>query len=521
MLKEIDVFASASAQETHVGSAWSVEPSTSHSPDFTLTFNVNRVERVVTSSGTSGNIWRFYVSSGFDYITAGGHGIVSIADTTQTVLLSKGQHETVDLKNQTLYVISKHPGSENYILMGMYHDALPNPTAFFTNTWIGRDQMTLKVVTQSDLAVVADGSVDITFRQVLTANIDHNWAMVVNHETPWIMASHQNDDLGLEVGDIVRFGADGPESNSHIVREKRSVVYIANGIGGDERAGPVLSWGGQTLDPLPLGTREITQAQYDEATARIAAHNDAGTTPTAADTALVAAGVTARNGSYSFQTTTFAPYYVPVTNLGVTYYTPHPHPRPAVGAYIYRLNHSMNLTKVHNKRLETLGQRAHGVDVLTVRHLLKTIDGRKRNLEPVFKQATIPRTLTVPLDTTVKCVHSIKLCAYSMVHPTMINGDHEVTHKDWVALRIKGVNGEVYSNEQHAHGAFAILHCNHAAHDGIKEVYERDPAGVASVKFERPLDTLKRLEITLEDADARAPTASRIHLWFKLCVTQG
>jgi hypothetical protein len=82
----------------------------------------------------------------------------------------------------------------------------------------------------------------------------------------------------------------------------------------------------------------------------------------------------------------------------------------------------------------------------------------------------------------------------------------------------------VFSNNPNVHGAFAVLHTGHPntkTIDGQVDHYESHPNGIVNVKFDTPRTTMKNLDVSFRKANGEALRVARIHLWFKLLVTEG
>ena len=109
---------------------------------------------------------------------------------------------------------------------------------------------------------------------------------------------------------------------------------------------------------------------------------------------------------------------------------------------------------------------------------------------------------------------------YGKAHPGFMH-PNSVTD-DWLAMHIKEVDGHVVSTNQHANGAFAVLHPG--SHDsrvqtGLVEYHESDPQGLHTHIFNNPDSTLRALTCEFKNRTGTKANVGRIHLWFKVCVS--
>lgn len=133
-------------------------------------------------------------------------------------------------------------------------------------------------------------------------------------------------------------------------------------------------------------------------------------------------------------------------------------------------------------------------------------------------------TLVARLDHGVKQLAAIKLVGYSFVNKQQvgIQHAHEMITDDYVILTIKEIQGKVISNNQFAHGAFAILHSGNSRDNlvGAAELSMYDINGIVCTSVP-PTNSIRNLTIEVTDRLGRPAHFGRFHLWFKLLVTHG
>lgn len=133
-------------------------------------------------------------------------------------------------------------------------------------------------------------------------------------------------------------------------------------------------------------------------------------------------------------------------------------------------------------------------------------------------------TLVARLDHGVKQLAGIKLIGYSFVNKQQvgIQHAHEMITDDYVILNIKEIQGKVISNNQFAHGAFAVLHSGNTRDNlvGAAEMSMYDINGIVCATVP-PTNAIRNLTIEVTDRRGRPAHFGRFHLWFKLLVTHG
>lgn len=313
-------------------------------------------------------------------------------------------------------------------------------------------------------------------------------AYVVNASTAWITTCSPDVPVNLNVGDRIRIGAStrGGFTDYCTVLEKVAYKQIANGI-----------W---TVAQISAATSTDLQWGHYKLAARSSISDD---DQYFADPL---------GNKYGQSGETPVPLSVEGTH------------------YAYRLSTNINCT-LPPHTLPTHHLTTESTEVAMVIDQLRRragtlFDDSGRRFFPVFRMRKYLDSMVVPLTHTVKCVHKIKLCSYavrSAAEDHEYQHGHELDPSDWIALELGGVQGEVMSNNPHANGAFAVLHSGHAgdALSGVVDHYESHPEGLVSVSLERPLSTMRDLRVTFRNAKGEPPRAARIHLWFKLTVTQG
>tara|TARA_B100000965_G_scaffold76982_1_gene61113 strand:- start:337 stop:1383 length:1047 start_codon:yes stop_codon:yes gene_type:complete len=306
-------------------------------------------------------------------------------------------------------------------------------------------------------------------------------AIVLNDSTTWIMTSHRDLSLDLDVGDVVRIGTlqTSGYTDYITVLEKKEVRQITSGMIGAS-ATHSLTWAASSLAPIaPLGEN-----------------------PAIID---------------------------PTSNL-VTYTD-----LPA-NTYAYRINKSIDCTTPPDNLWEyrhysnTGNPSPRALKLLQRRHLIRVSEttnatGDHTRLFPLYRIKQWPkRDLRIVLDNSVRYVHWIKLVGYSIVNQRQVGfqNEHDFQNDDWVALHIDEVDGEVLSNNKAASGAFAVLHAgsDDNASTGAKEFHKYEPRGLVTHTFSSPSNMRQLTMGFLNHAGERA-SFGRIHLWFKVCVSQG
>tara|TARA_Y100000768_G_C23980739_1_gene685640 strand:+ start:443 stop:1447 length:1005 start_codon:yes stop_codon:yes gene_type:complete len=150
----------------------------------------------------------------------------------------------------------------------------------------------------------------------------------------------------------------------------------------------------------------------------------------------------------------------------------------------------------------------------------------QRTYYPVHKLTKVKsHEHRIKFDHGVKSVTSIKLVGYSVFGKKRAGFAHlhESVDDDFIIVNIKGVRGEVVSNNDFASGAFAVLHTgtDAEASTGAIEYYAYDANGLANYKFETPTSCLRQLDFEFLNRKGEPAHFGRMHLWLKVCVLHG
>ena len=99
---------------------------------------------------------------------------------------------------------------------------------------------------------------------------------------------------------------------------------------------------------------------------------------------------------------------------------------------------------------------------------------------------------------------------------------HIHRHQDYLTLRIKGIDGNVISNNKAVAGAFCVLHGGQHEHraTGSTEFQHHDMQGIAQLGFSCP-SQVRQLQFEILDHQGEPAKFGRIHLWLKACVLHG
>ena len=133
-------------------------------------------------------------------------------------------------------------------------------------------------------------------------------------------------------------------------------------------------------------------------------------------------------------------------------------------------------------------------------------------------------TMIARLDAGVKHVECIKLVGYSIAAKRHVghNHGHEMSVDDYLVMRIKEVNGKVVSNNDVAHGAFAVLFAGDTSHNktgGIEFHRFDEQNGIATLPLKPTI--LRNMTIEMSDKNGNPAHYGRLHLWFKLLASHG
>lgn len=321
-------------------------------------------------------------------------------------------------------------------------------------------------------------SVEVVPVYVANTTTVNSWeAHVVNHDTDWLMANN-GVNMNFKPGDLVRIGMPSTRGFTDYltILEAKQVPKVVNGIYDHSSA---------------TATAPITGFKFPQ-------EKDA--------TFNLGVGETAKSGTF----------------------------------YVYRVNFSVNATlPPDNATTDRLNYTV--VDKLQNRHDLEynetwaetaTADDTERAMRkvayPLFKckhWLSNAGDIRCTLDHGVKGINWIKLMGYTVMNKRQVGfqNNHELITDDWMALRLKDIQGKVVSNNTHANGSFAILHSGTSsqAATGSVEYHTYDPQGIASIVFESPMSTIRHLDMQLLNRKGEPAHFGRIHLWFKLCVAHG
>lgn len=330
-------------------------------------------------------------------------------------------------------------------------------------------------------------------------------AYVVEVDTPWIMptwtteySASETKDCAynkVEVGDLIRIGGmhTAGFTDYLTVVEKRYVTYLANGTNSALRTTKATGGNVQGIDFLPLPT--------------------ASSLPTDS------------NNRITLATTGFAHIAL-------------------------RVNAVLNCTKLPSDAIDTSKTAPyHRQEVATSANVHATLATRHRAFEFITnpqraflaeetqysEQYYFPmylankwsqnNTLYARLDHGVKQVSAIKLMGYSLVNKRQvgIQHAHEMHADDFVILRIREVEGHVISNNQYAHGSFAVLQSGMTSDNliGAAEFSRYEPAGLVYLPVHASHSSIRNLTIEVTDRMGKPAHFGRFHLWFKLLVTHG
>lgn len=151
--------------------------------------------------------------------------------------------------------------------------------------------------------------------------------------------------------------------------------------------------------------------------------------------------------------------------------------------------------------------------------------GLARRIWPLYrlKGGRGNEVLKMQLPSDVKLVSAVKLMGYSMNHKKVTGPhmQHEEVEDDWFALRLKGVNGNVLSNNEAANGCFHVLHATAHNDDhttGSLKLHEADPEGLVCVKM-TPTN-LPYIAAEIVDRFGEPAHFGRVHLWLRVLVTR-
>lgn len=152
----------------------------------------------------------------------------------------------------------------------------------------------------------------------------------------------------------------------------------------------------------------------------------------------------------------------------------------------------------------------------------------EKNFFPMYamKNWLAGTTLRAALDHGVKQVSCIKLVGYALANKRQvgIHHGHEVVADDYIVLRIKEIKGQVVSNNRHANGAFAVLHCGSTSHNEVGAVefsMFNTVDGIVVQDVDATNSVLRNLTLEVTDRQGKAAHFGRLHIWFKLLVTHG
>ena len=450
-----------------------------------------------------------YISNGFE---------VTIS-TDSSVVVCSDEHKEVLEPGQSFYMVIDYlqtTGNDVFFAL-----AWKPFTDFASASWVNLSHLASITPSNSPVTIGAatptqKAGVKFLFREKAPV------AYVVNSATSWIMAAYADAPVDLEVGDRVRMGATtlGGFTDYCTVLEKVPITQLGCGIFGIDNNGHALT-GKLTFNGMELH------------------YSDRNTTSGGTRTPLTTRVEMLGNKARGTAGTTAVPQLVDLPSTAKFPYEATAHD---TAWYAYRVSANVDCTlppvdftsrcisDLSASKQERLKHRAAITfdDAWASKGQTPRKPGERRRFFPCFRlRNDLSKPLVVPFGHTVKCIHEVKLHSYSLfsaAQDTEYQHGHELNPTNWIAMELAGVQGEVMSNNPHANGAFAILHAGAMHKDstsGINEHYETHPQGLVKVKFERPISTMRELRVSFRNSKGVAPRAARIHLWFKLWVTQG
>lgn len=451
-----------------------------------------------------------YITSGFEVTvsTASTHvvtGVLQVLEPGQSFYMHVSPSSTHVTDNKVTFALAWKPFTD------------PDSADFVNLTPLAIVEIatgTSTAVTATNNTALKNG-VKFLFREKAPV------AYVVNRPTSWIMAAYADAPVDLEVGDRVRMGATtlGGFTDYCTVLDKVPITQLGCGIYGVDSNKSRFT-GRLTFNGVEL--------QYTDRNGN-----------RAQDSSLAITTRVEMLGNKAVSANTAVPVLVDLPSVAKFPYEATAHD---TAWYAYRVSANVDCTlppsdfttngiseQVASKQ-ERLKHRAAITfdDAWASKGKTARKPGERRRFFPCFRlRNDLSKPLVVPFGHTVKCVHEVKLHSYSLLSATQdseYQHGHELNPTNWVAMELAGVQGEVMSNNPHANGAFAILHAGQMHNDtssGLNEHYETHPQGLVKVKFERPISTMRELRVSFRNPKGEAPRAARIHLWFKLWVTQG
>lgn len=198
--------------------------------------------------------------------------------------------------------------------------------------------------------------------------------------------------------------------------------------------------------------------------------------------------------------------------------------------YAYKTNLLVDLTTSALSKEESQDWRFLGKsdtvprEVFAHRYGSDDTDRNHRGSARLYQVVTERRPLTMNFTTLQKGIQWIKLVGYSIFDKPQVGYDsgHQHRHEDYLTVRIKGIDGNVISNNKSVEGAFCVLHGG--AHSdrltGSTEFQHHDMQGIAQLGFSCP-SQVRQLTFEILDQDAHPAKFGRIHLWLKACVLHG
>lgn len=349
-------------------------------------------------------------------------------------------------------------------------------------------------------------------------NVGTSRAFITENDSPWIMVTWIHDNAGinnaafmqLQVGDLVRIGG----IHTSGFTDYLTVVEIVDGV--------------QSVQNACSTAVKITSDQ-------------AKNTPGEHLLNVPTVSTETYNGYNANASTVVNTFYDLANNIpGVI---AQPSARRAV-----RLNANINATKLPNyipvfdaatQQDNLVRQEANKNNNVTT--AFATLETRDHAYEYVRQSSTTNEkyyyplykaknwvhgtVLNAKLDHGVKQVAAVKLLGYSLVNKRAvgIQHAHEMQGDDYLIVRIKEIDGRVISNNQYAHGAFAVLRVGDSSHriEGATEFSAYEPSGIVCVPVHQSNATLRNLTIEVTDRLGQPAHFGRFHLWFKLLVTHG
>jgi len=334
---------------------------------------------------------------------------------------------------------------------------------------------------------------------------DGEYAFITEEETEWVCPLFTNYSAAeaklsnyseVESGDIVRVGAtqQGGFTNYMTVLEVKTVKYLANSTNKKvlvKRQEPSVT--PLVLQPLPVGGTPTEDTNYVQIQADGIAHKCLRLSTSFNCTTISDRVNTDQNHVDFWRGAIFVPNAANTTGM----------------ATLETRDKAIVYTSSSRKAYPAESDASEGLHF------------------PLYlsKPWTAEHPMTLKLGHGVKRIHSIKLVGYTFVNKKNVGVQHghELIRDDYIILRIKEIEGEVLSNNAHAHHAFAVIQAGHSQNTetGGIEFSMYDPHGIATLDMPSPVQGMTQITVEVLDREGKPAKFGRFHLWFKLCVTHG